>query len=342
MASPLRPPWPEEILPILERAITCDYATLTRAGNPVTWPVTPYLGDDTLDVSTGLAYPMKAERARADPRVALLFADPVGSGLADPPTVLVQGLARVRDADLQANTDRYVERSFGKLPAPWRRVPSIVVRANAWYWARIWVEVTPLRILWWPGGRADRPPRTWAAPPDTSAPPSDPAPRGPRPTPWRAQPPDWRERADDALGRLGSPSITTVGQDGLPTLAKAAAARRVPEGFRLELPAGMPPPRPGPGCLTFHAHAEVFVGQENAVFVGEVAPAAGAPASGPATLLFRVERLLADFSLPGGMASRALAFVRAGVPLRNRVGLEAERRGQPVPVVRLAARRRTA
>ena len=99
------PGWPPEVVPLLQRALVCHYASLTRDGRPITWPVAPYLGDDgtTVDVSTGLSYPTKAERARRDSRVALLFTDPVGSGLSDPPIVLVQGLASVRDADLQAN-----------------------------------------------------------------------------------------------------------------------------------------------------------------------------------------------------------------------------------------------
>jgi len=37
--------------------------------------------------------------------VCLLFADPIGSGHHQMPVVMVQGLACVRDSDLQANTD---------------------------------------------------------------------------------------------------------------------------------------------------------------------------------------------------------------------------------------------
>ena len=72
--------WPEEVLPLFERAITAEYASLTRANTLVTYPVTPYVGEDglTLDVSTGLTYPAKAERARRDPKVALLYPDPLG------------------------------------------------------------------------------------------------------------------------------------------------------------------------------------------------------------------------------------------------------------------------
>jgi hypothetical protein len=77
--------WPTEVSELFDRPITCEYASLTRSGAPITWPVTPYAapGGGTLDVSTGVTYPSKAERARRDPRVALLFSEPTGSGLPD-------------------------------------------------------------------------------------------------------------------------------------------------------------------------------------------------------------------------------------------------------------------
>src|SRR3712207_6603042 len=89
--------WPEPLLPVFDRAVTVEYTSLTRAGAPVTTPLTPFLGQDgrTLDVSTGVAYPTKAERARRNAKVCLLFSDAVGSGLDAPPVVLVQGLASV-------------------------------------------------------------------------------------------------------------------------------------------------------------------------------------------------------------------------------------------------------
>ena len=100
--------WPAEVLPVFQRFITCEYATLTRAGAPVTLPLTPYLGEDgrTLDVSTGITYPAKAERVRRNPRVCMLFSDPAGSRVKAPPVVLVYGLAAVDDHDLQAVVGR--------------------------------------------------------------------------------------------------------------------------------------------------------------------------------------------------------------------------------------------
>ena len=301
--------WPEEVLPIFERAITCQFATVTRRGTPLT-------------------YPAKAERARRNPRVALLFADPVGAGLADPPVVLVQGLATVRDADLQANADRYARLSLAKLPGAYRGTPRFLLRRQAWYFARIWVEVTPLRILWWPGGRTDEAPRRWEAPAGTRAAESDPAPPGRAPAPWKEAPADWRPRATEVVDRLGAPVLTVMDEAGFPVPLPTRGATLDAAGFRLELPSGSPCPAHGPACLTFHTHAEEFVGQENAVFVGQVAAEAGGT-------LFRVERGLGDFSLAGNALQRTRAFLGSGRRLAPRTEAEAARRGQPVPEVRL-------
>ena len=91
--------WPKAVLALFERAITCEYATLTSHHSPNTYPFTPYVGYDgrTLDIATGLTYPTKAERARRNPKVALLYSDPVGSGLIKPAATLVLGLASVRE-----------------------------------------------------------------------------------------------------------------------------------------------------------------------------------------------------------------------------------------------------
>jgi hypothetical protein len=68
-------------------------------------------------VTTGLGYPKKADDAARNPKVALLFSDPTGSGLEAPPAVLVQGTAAVDDRDLEANRERYGRESAEKLPA---------------------------------------------------------------------------------------------------------------------------------------------------------------------------------------------------------------------------------
>lgn len=192
---------PSEVWQVLDRSVTVEYTSLTRAGAPVMVPVTPYVSDDrtTLDVATGLTYPTKAERARRNPKVSLLYSDPLGSGLVQPPVVLVQGLATVRDTDLQANTDRYARLVMAKTPATFKGQPKFLLRTLDWYFARIWVHVTPLRVWWWDSETMTSEPGQWMAPPETVAPPSDPAPPGKQPGAWLEPPSDWRTTARDVI-----------------------------------------------------------------------------------------------------------------------------------------------
>src|SRR5438105_3444336 len=110
---------PEELREVFRRFITTEYVTVDARQQPIAWPVTPYYADcaPTIDVTTGLGYPKKADDARRNPHVTLLFSDPTGSGLDGSPQVMVQGTATVDEDDLKANRERYDRESLEKLPA---------------------------------------------------------------------------------------------------------------------------------------------------------------------------------------------------------------------------------
>jgi hypothetical protein len=320
--------WPEGTREFFERAVTVSYSSLTKSGRPVTSPLTPYVSDHgTIDVSTGLTYPAKAERARRDPRVALLFSDPVGSGIAGPPVVAIQGVATIRDADLQGNTDRYVRLSSSKLPESTKGQPKFMLRRFVWYFARIWIEVTPLSMLVWPGGDLTSDPIKWEAPEGTEGPMSDPAPHGSSPPPWLEPPIGWMENAQYALAHLSHRDISFTDGSGAPLVLPAVDVKAHPQGFELQLPKGVELAGQTPACMTFHDHPEVFTGQENRTFTGEATPT-------PEGVAFKVEKAIADWSLPGNRVRMAAGFLSKGRKLAPRLAREAERRGQPIPKVR--------
>src|ERR671923_213387 len=143
---------PAEVQQVFNRFVTTEYTTIDRRGQPISWPVNPYYrpGDPCIDVTTGLGYPKKADDAVANPKVALLFSDPTGSGVENAPQVLVQGTARVDDRDLDANRERYARESAEKLPATASMLPKPLHRLFGWYFTRIYVHIRPERVYVWP------------------------------------------------------------------------------------------------------------------------------------------------------------------------------------------------
>ncbi|NMO01252.1 pyridoxamine 5'-phosphate oxidase family protein [Gordonia sp. TBRC 11910] len=306
--------------------IATEYASVSRDGTPVTWPVTPYSGTDrgTVDISTGLTYPLKAERARRNPKVALSFSEPTGSGLDAPATFVIQGYATVRDADLRANSARYLAQSAERFPDLTASTPDAVMRRMAWYWTRIWVEVTPVRVLWWPGGDLTAAPQVWEPASPFDVPASDPAPGGRGAGSWNcATPEPWQRKTLHAIEALGLPVLTVVDDAGWPLPLRMRAAQRTDFGFRLTPPNGVTIPD-GAACLTFHTHAETFDSQSNVGVIGTCRWVGE-------SVEFHAERLMQNFDVPRNPLRRAVHMLSAGRKLKRRLDSEAQRRGQRVP-----------
>jgi hypothetical protein len=264
---------PEDVQQVFDRFITTEYTTVDRRGQPITWPVTPYYkpGDECIDITTGLGYPKKADDAAANPKVALLFSEPNGSGLDSPPTILVQGTAVVDDRDLEANRERYARESVEKLPATQSmHPPKFVQKMLDWYYKRIYVHVRPERVYIWRAG-AEEPELLDAhleevrsghnEEPDTELP-------GPR-----ERKPVWDPRVDELGEHYSSGVLSLVAPDGFPFSSRVPVA--VDSGAKKirieEAPAGAPL-IPGLACLTAHDHAPDFTWQRNFQVRGDLVP----------------------------------------------------------------------
>jgi hypothetical protein len=256
--------------------------------------------------------------------VALSFTYPVGSGQDDAASFVVLGEATVRDADLAATSARYLRASSERFPEAMGRVPKFVLRRMAFYWTRQWVEVTPVRVLWWERGDLDQAPREWKATPDFVAPPSDPGPSGRVSGSWSTTPaPDWRARTQGAIERLGCPVLTTVTADGWPLPVRAREAVETSDGYVVVPPAGVRV-EDGPAFVTFHTHAALFDGQENIGLAGRCVTRGD-------EVHVTVDRSLNDWGVPRNPLRNAISMLRAGRRLRPRLVAEAARRGQRLP-----------
>src|SRR5207302_2235812 len=148
---------------------TCEFTTLARDGTPITWPMLPFWRPETgqFMTTTSIGLPDKVFNIRRDPRVSLLFSDPTGSGLDNPPTVLVQGHAAAPD---KINTsigayEKEVKLVYRRQPsgAMWSSNPLLRWYFD-WYFMRLEITITPTRILWWDRGDLSAPPRVVEVP----------------------------------------------------------------------------------------------------------------------------------------------------------------------------------
>ena len=246
---------PPNVIEVIEESIISEFATVSAAGVPIDTP-TYCFPDDNLThiaIATGLAYPAKANRARRNPKVGMLL-----EGLPGKPIIAIRGMASVRDADLEANARRYLAETGWDAVAhglSWE-----VTRRAVWYWTRIIVETTPVRVMWWDSAEAmERPPHIWDAPAGTNAPPSDPSPTGTPSASSNWAQPDWRNLAEAAFRRGTRAHVTVCDDGGWPMPIRVNDLALDHAGFTFTVPAGVPWAVAGPATLTFQG-LETFVG----------------------------------------------------------------------------------
>jgi hypothetical protein len=285
---------PSEVQRVFDRFITTEYTTIDAAGQPITWPVTPYYkpGDGAIDVTTGLGYPKKADDAARNRHVSLLFSDPTGSGLDEPCAVLVQGTAEVDDRNLVANRERYARESLEKLPATKALYPPKAIQGLFdWYFMRIYVYVRPERVFVWEKGDFRREPQLFDAhleevrsahsqepPVETAAPEGGPI--------------KWDARMDELGRRHRTAVLSIAGPDGFPMSCRLEIEPD-PDAGRVRL-GPLPdwlPGSPGKACLTAHDHDPDFRWQANFQVRGDLVPEGDGWSLVP-------HRLIGGFELP--------------------------------------------
>lgn len=292
---------PDTVQDVFARYITTEYTTVDGRGRPITWPVTPYYerGGDCISVTTGLGYPKKADDARANPKVGLLFSDPTGSGIEGAPMVLVQGTASVDDADLEANRERYWRESTAKLPGTKDlHPPAPLRRFFSWYYTRIYVHVRPERVYVWPNADLGAEPELYDSHMEEVRSGHDEEAEGP-PAPLTGGAVAWDERLDELGARHPDAVLSLVAPDGFPFSVRVPVELdREARAVRIEAdPVGVPLAA-GPACLVAHEHDDDFTWQRNFQVRGDLVEHGDGWALVP-------HRLVGGFELP---PSRAQAY----------------------------------
>ena len=150
-------PIPAEVEAVFREFRTCEFSTLAADGTPITWPMLPFFRAATCQfmTTTSIGLADKALNIRRNPRVSLLFSDPSGSGLLDPPSVLVQGNAVAPD-EIKTSIGAFeneIMLVYRRQPAGARYTSNPAMRwFSDWYFMRLEITITPRRILWWEHG----------------------------------------------------------------------------------------------------------------------------------------------------------------------------------------------
>jgi hypothetical protein len=156
---------PAEVEAVFRQFRTCELTTFSPGGAPTTWPVSAlYQPEQSRFLfTTSIGFAQKAFNIRRNPRVAMLYSDPTGSGLESPPAVLVQGEGAVSGqfvTSVEGLEDYWRETIFGRQPTTGFFSSNFVTRwLMDWNFMRLVIQVTPHRIFWWPGGDFSQPPR---------------------------------------------------------------------------------------------------------------------------------------------------------------------------------------
>src|ERR671914_282467 len=299
---------PTEVQQVFDRFVTTEFTTVDERGQPITWPLTPYYcpGDPCIDVTTGLGYPKKANDARANPRVALLFSNPTGCGMEHAPQVLVQGTADVDDRDLDANRERYRRELVEKLPGTRSQLPPKFLE----------------RLYVWPDGDAAREPQLYDARMEEVRSGHDEEPSGTH-AGTEGGGAAWDERMDELGGRYPDAVVSLVAPDGFPfSVRLPIALDREARRIRLRgTPVGVPW-QPGLACVAVHDHSPDFKWQRNFHVRGDLVEEDGAWAVIP-------HKLVGGFELPpGSLISRVRLNMRKMRRYRRTAKRELAERGR--------------
>lgn len=295
---------------ILSSYRVAEFATLTRDGSPVCWPLAPDFERGRLLFSTGYVYPAKARNAQRNPRVAVLYSDPTATGRSDnDPLLLVQGLAEVFDQDLQQNTERYVDQLLRKGPLPFRLMLGTpgLRQLLVGYLARIWIEVLPQKEYDWRRGQM---------PPESIR-------TAIRPVSFSPEPGiELPQEIFEWLPRYTRPPVLAyIDETGWPAMTRVQATlRRDQIAFEREILTS----EGAPACLTYHRLIGNYWANDAFLIRGHF-DAAGK---------LIPEKLVGFSGTHDDRGLGSLKLMRILLDFRKQLSIQMEKENRPIPVVR--------
>ena len=160
---------PKDVMDTIREFRVCEFSTIAKDGTPITWPVSArfFPNKNHFLLTTSISLPAKANNICRNSKVGMLFSDPTGSGLKNPPYVMVKGNASVLDG-IHTSTNSVEGLDEYWLESIYKRQPeSAMISGNPvmrwvmdWYYMRLVIRVVPMSFKWWTDGEMKQPAQT--------------------------------------------------------------------------------------------------------------------------------------------------------------------------------------
>lgn len=151
---------PQPVRELLDVALVGELTVVRPDGRPVTYPLIPLFDGERIYMTSSVLFSRKLEHLKRDARVSVSLTDPVAlGGRTDRATI--QGDALIIEADPHADWERVLPIWIAKEPSIATFLKMRV--ALPLFFERSLIEITPLRVLYWPDGDAATPPQVTAA-----------------------------------------------------------------------------------------------------------------------------------------------------------------------------------
>jgi len=155
------PNWVHEVF---EKFSKGELTTISK-GRPVTFPASPYYNEDsgTIAFVVQIANYKKALNAKSNPHVSVLYSHSTGSGLGYTPVVLMKGIAKVHDEDLDHYWERYSLVHAQKSHQAYDEHVAVEQKDKRntvpdYSMKRFVIEITPEEVVGWKDGNLDNEP----------------------------------------------------------------------------------------------------------------------------------------------------------------------------------------
>lgn len=141
---------PHNVIDLLNAALTAELTASDERGRLHTDPLIPMWDGRHILMTSSVLFSRKLERIKANPKVSVSLSDPVACPVTPFLRATIQGDARIIDGDIHTDWERV-------LPLWTVKEPSVakILRfrfALPLFWERSIIEITPRRVLVWPGG----------------------------------------------------------------------------------------------------------------------------------------------------------------------------------------------